>query len=68
MQLGKELLVFFYEFELIKAERDFKKHKRIARIYKRRKKADRQQVQLGFKEHPQDEKFHHWIDEKSLAE
>ncbi len=50
---GEPIVGFFYEFELIKAEKGFKKHKRISKIYKRVKEGDRRQVQVGFKGHPQ---------------
>ncbi len=37
---GEPIVGFFYEFELIKAEKGFKKHKRISKVYKRVKEGD----------------------------
>ncbi len=65
---GEPIVGFFYEFELVKAEKDFEKHKCISKIYKRVMEGDHKRVQVGFKGHPQQEQYRRWIYERELVE
>ncbi len=63
---GEPVSSFFYQWELQKAESNWKKHRRIQKIYRRNKRE--KTAEVGWRDYPQDPAYRTWISEAALKD